>query len=891
MFMIGQTISHYKILEKLGEGGMGVVYKAQDTKLDRLVALKFLPPHLSASEQDKARFVQEAKAAAALNHPNVCSVMDIQEQDHQMFIVMEFVEGQTLRDKGLNIPMKQAIEIGVQLSEGLAAAHEKGISHRDIKPENIMVRKDGRVQIMDFGLAKLRQASGASRLTKEGSTIGTIGYMSPEQVQGQETDHRTDIYSLGILLYELISGQSPYKGVHETAIIYEIVNEDPLPLSSIKPDIDPDLDAMILDCMAKDPADRFQSAAELARSLRRFKRESSRQRVSRVTTTRQVFKAGETPLSNVPEKADWKRFLWPAISLLMFAAALNLAWQLWNGPSKTYRPVMRFSIDLPQDAPIGGNFSTAIDISPNGEYLVYASLVSGTPQLCLRRMDQLDVSPIAGTEGAGYPFFSPDGQWIAFQVGDKLKKISVFGGAPQNICSTDGLIRAGWWGSNNIIYYGHLNKGVMRVSADGGNPEAAATLDSANGEISHRFPQLLPDGKTLMFTVKLNNIATFDEAIIAAQRLDGSEKKILIRGGTYSRYLPTGHILYVRGKSFFVVPFDMDRLEVTGPPTQLFDGGWLNPFSGDATYSVSNSGVFAYVPLGSSSFDINTVTWMDRRGNMSTLLGNPRPYFSGTISPDGQKIALGINAANDDIWVYHLTRGTTTRLTFGGGNHGFPIWTPDGKHVIYSAEKGKSPNLYRKTWDGSGNEERLTQSDQAQQPVAVSPDGKHLSFVQNGDIWILPLNGEGKPFPFIQSPADEPFAAFSSDGRWVAYTSNESGKYEVFVTSFPKREGKWQVSSRGGFLVGWSRSGRELFYVSGASLMAVDVSLQPSFDFSTPRKLCDVPSSTSGPRDISSDGQKFLLIASPTQQITATRVNVVLEWFEELKEKFSGKEN
>lgn len=313
--MIGQTISHYKILEKLGEGGMGIVYKAEDTKLDRFVALKFLPAHLSASEQDKARFIQEAKAAAALNHPNVCSVIDIQEHDGQMFIVMEFVEGQTLSDKGMNIPLKQAIEIGTQVADGLAAAHEKGIVHRDIKPENIMIRKDGRVQIMDFGLAKLKQASGASRLTKEGSTIGTIGYMSPEQVQGRDTDHRTDIYSLGVLLYELIAGQSPYKGVHETAIMYEIVNEDPPPLSSIKPEVDPELDAMVLDCMAKDPMDRVQSVAELARNLRRFKRESSRQRVTRTVAARQLSKVEGAEEVNAGAKAGWKRFFWPLLAV------------------------------------------------------------------------------------------------------------------------------------------------------------------------------------------------------------------------------------------------------------------------------------------------------------------------------------------------------------------------------------------------------------------------------------------------------------------------------------------------------------------------------------------------------------------------------------------------
>ena len=573
-----------------------------------------------------------------------------------------------------------------------------------------------------------------------------------------------------------------------------------------------------------------------------------------------------------------------------------LAWNLWQRGGNTSRPVMRFTIDLPPTAPISAGLNTGLDISPSGEYLVYASQVNGVQQLCLRRMDQMEANPITGTEGATYPFFSPNGQWVAFQVGDKMKKVSIFGGAPQDICNTDGTIRGGWWGSNNMIYYGHISKGIMQVSAEGGKPEEATTLDSLNNEISHRSPQLLPDGKTLMFTAKLNNIATFDEALIGVQRLDKSERKILVRGGTYARYLPTGHILYVRGKSFFVVPFDINKLEVTGPPTQLFDGGWLNPFSGDATYCVSSSGVLAYVPLGSSTFDINTVAWMDRQGKVSTVLDKPRPYFLGSISPDGQKLAMEINAANDDIWVYHIPRGTLTRLTFGGGNNGYPIWTPDGKYVVHSAEKGGSPNLYRKQWDGGGSEERLTFSDQNQTPTSISPDGKRLAFLQNGDIWILPLEPEGanndrKPFPFIKSSADEQLAFFSPDGRWMGYSSNESGKYEVFVTSFPNREGKWQVSSGGGFLIGWNRNGKELFYVNGTSLMVVDISLQPTFDFTTPKKVCEIPPSSSGPWDISPDGKRFMLVVSPTQQFTTTKVNVVLEWFEELKEKFAGKKN
>lgn len=891
--MIGQTISHYKILDKLGEGGMGVVYKAEDIKLERPVALKFLPDQFLASEQDKARFIQEAKSASALNHPNVATVYEIDEVDGQMFIAMEFVDGGTLREKIAGLSLKQAIEFGIQISDGLAAAHEKGVVHRDIKPENIMVRKDGICQIMDFGLAKLRGTkSKITRLTRAGSTIGTVGYMSPEQVQGQDVDHRSDIFSFGVLLYEMFTGELPFKGVHETALLYEIVNVDAVPMSSVKQGIDPALDAIVLECLVKETGERYQSVAEVGKELRRFKRESTRSRATRTIATRQYTTTTSVEAGQPPDQErSAKRFFFPALTALLAIAVLVMGWMMWKKGPGADRSVMRFSIDLPASAPITGAGGSALDISPDGKYLVYVSQLNSLPQLYMRRMDQLDVRAIPGTEGASYPCFSPDGQWVAFQVGDKLRKVSVFGGAPEDICVTSGLIRGDWWGPNNEVFYGHLNKGIMRVSAQGGTAEAVSVLDSAGGEISHRFPQLLPGGKSLIYTIKLNSIGTFDEALIAAQSIGSKEKKILVRGGSYARYLPTGHLIYLRGGSFFAVAFDAEKLEVLGPPVQLFDGGWLNPFSGDGTFAFSSTGVLAYVPLGSSSFDVNTVAWMDRHGKLTTLLDKPRSFFSGTLSPDNQKLVLNINAANDDIWVYHLIRGTLARLTFGGGNHGSPIWSPDGKYIVYFAEKGSSSNVFRKPWDGSGAEERLTESDQQQVPNSFTPDGKNLAFAQSGDIWILPFEHDRKPWAFINSPADEPFGIFSPDGHWMAYQSNESGKYEVFVVSFPKHEGKWQVSSGGGVAPLWSANGKELLYVNGTTLMSVDVSLTSTFDFSTPKKLCEVPPSTAGPWDISRDGQRMLMVVAPAQQLATTKVNVVLECFDELNEKLSGRKN
>ena len=868
---------------------MGVVYKAQDTKLERLAALKFLPPHLAASEQDKARFAQEAKAAAALSHPNVCSIYDIQEHDGQMFIVMEYVEGQTLRDKKQNFSIKQVIDIGIQLADGLATAHEHGIVHRDIKPENIMVRKDGIVQIMDFGLAKLR---GVTRLTKEGSTVGTVGYMSPEQVQGFDTDHRTDIFSLGVVLYELLAGQSPFRGVHETAIFYDIVNVDPAPVSSLRQEVDPALDAIILECLAKEPDDRYQSAKEVTKELKRFKRESSRQRVSRVSTARPAYKPPtEGEAGRVEVKPPRKRFLWPALSGLLTVAVILLAWRPWKADHISTNPVMRFSISLPATEALdfSSGFS-ALAISPDGKYLVYPSTGEGKSQLFLRPMDKLTATPIPGTENAGDPFFSADGQWVAFFSQGTLKKVSIYGGAPQDIADTKGLNRGGWWGTDGTIVFGHISRSLSRVLSEGGEPEAVTTLDSTNGEISHRFPQILPGGKAILFTIKLNSIASFDEAIVAVQRLDTGERKIVIRGGTYARYIPTGHLVYARNKSLFVVPFDLDHLEIQGPPAAMLDGGMLNRFSGSASFGFSSTGVLVYVPGGPLPIDNVSLVWTDRHGNIKPLLETPRGYFSAALSPDGQKLAISVYAANDDIWVYHIVRGTLTRLTFGGGNNGVPIWTPDGNHLVYLAEKGRAANIFWKPWDGSGVEERLTENSDAQIPNSVSPDGKMLAFTQGGDIWILPMDKEQKPWQFLQTQFSESQASFSPDGRWIAYRSDESGKNEVYVVSFPNREGKWQVSTGGGSNPMWSRSGKELFYVNVKKVMAVDVAAQATFSASVPKKLFEVPLSDFGPLDISPDGQRFILGVTRAQELTTTQLNVVLEWFKELQEEFSAAE-
>ncbi len=891
--MIGQTVFNYKILQKLGEGGMGVVYKAEDTKLDRIVALKFLPEHLSASAQDKSRFIQEAKAASSLNHPNVCTIHDIQEHEGRLFIVMEFVDGQTLQEKKGSLSQKQAIDIGIQIADGLTAAHEKGIVHRDIKPENIMVRKDGIVQIMDFGLAKLRaRGSKISRLTKEGSTVGTAGYMSPEQVQGQDSDHRSDIFSFGVVLYEMLTGQLPFKGVHETALAYEIVNVDPPPMSSIRPEIDPNLDAIVLECLEKDPRERTQSIAQVSVDLKRHRRESSRQRASRITAVQSVISAQKAMASPARAQSSVKKNLGYVLAGIFAVLAIVLAWGPWKKEVNSNRPSLRLSVNLPALNPLfWSQAQSGIAVSPDAKYLVYTAQISNSSQLVLHRMDQLTSEPIPGTENGAEPVFSPDGQWIAFNIGqERLVKISIFGGAPEVLCQTNGQTRGICWADNNTILFGHISSCIYRVPAKGGTPVPVTSLDSAAGEISHRFPQVLPDGGTIIFTIKNNNITTFDEATIVAQRLSTGERKILVRGGTYARYLPTGYLIYIRGNIIYAVPFDANRLEVKGPPVPIEEGGWTNPGSGQANLDFSENGVLVFAHSGPVSYDRFALAWMDRQGHILPLLDTLRSYFSGRVSPDGQKIITDINAANDDVWLYQIPRGTLSRLTFAGGNNNYPLWSPDGHYVVYNAEKGKAPNIFRKPWDGSGAEERLTSDTETQVPRSFRPDGKMLSFDRNGDIWILPLEGDRKPFPFIQSPASEGSDMFSPDGRWMAFVSNQSGTNEIYVTGFPKREGNWQVSNGGGANPIWSHNGKELFFTNGPTLMVVEIQEGSTFDFSVPKKLCDIPPSTLV-WDIAPDGARFLVRISQIQQVTLPRLEVVTEWFDQVKEKFALNKN
>ncbi len=904
--MIGQTISHYKILEKLGEGGMGVVYKAEDSKLDRIVALKFLPSHLSASEQDKARFAQEAKAASALNHPNVCTIHDINEHDGQMFIVMEFVDGQTLREKQKSISFKQAIDIGIQIADGLAAAHEKGIVHRDIKPENIMIRKDGIVQIMDFGLAKLR-ASGSkiTRLTKEGSTVGTAGYMSPEQVQGQDTDHRSDIFSYGVVLYELFTGELPFKGVHETALAYEIVNVDAPPMSSVKPEFDTELDRIVLECLEKDMNERTQSVKQVSIDLKRVRRESSRQRASRVTAARPFLKTSEGTQS-LEDSQTKKRF-----SLVLIAAAFCFVGMITFAVMYFVRPTMNKTIVrsslLPPEKSSYSSFQGGgqLAISPDGLKLAFAATdSSGKNRLWVRVLNSLTALPLPGTEGAVFPFWSPDNRFVGFFAGAKLKKIEATGGPPMTICdAVDG--RGATWNQEGLIVFApNWIGGVYQVSSAGGTPAEVTKLDTSRREQTHRWPYFLPDGKHFLYFSRSSAGGAETEAdAIYVSSLDGTVNNRLFSASSNVAYA-SGYILFLRQSAVMAQPFNPSSLTLTGEAFPIAEQVGYDVGFNRGHFAVSDNGVFVY-KTGSSQSGFQ-LGWFDRSGKQLKTIAEPASYGSGQLSRDEKKLVISLfdpQTRNRDIWIYDLTRGIRTRFTFDQGVEDYPVWSPDGSRIIYCSDKKGHLDIYQKAVSGEGGEELLFESTQDKFPTDCSSDGRFLLYITaadsktKSDLWFLPLvskevGGERKPISILQTEFEELEVQFSHDGKWISYISSESGRYEVYVKPFPGPGGKWQISTTGvspssnTLAARWRRDGKELYYFSEDQkiMMAEVKAVGSSFEVGTVKPLFDTQSKgVLWIAAVSADGNRFLMGSALGQ--SSTPLTLVLNWDEELKKK------
>jgi serine/threonine-protein kinase len=907
--MIGQTISHYKVTAKLGEGGMGVVYRATDSKLGRDVALKVLPENFAADGERMARFEREAQLLAALNHAHIAGIYGLEEyagpEGSGRALAMELVEGPTLADRIAQgpIPLEEALPIALQIAEALEYAHDRGIVHRDLKPANIKLTADGKVKVLDFGLAKALDDPVSSMdvatsptitaaATRAGIILGTAAYMSPEQAKGKPADRRADIWAFGVVLYEMLSGKQLYTGetVSET-LAHVILNEprlDVLPAAT-----PPRVRRLIARCLTREPKQRLQAIGEARIALDEA-----------LAGVEEIVAVAAAPAA-LPAPPPWRRALpWAAagFSLLAFALAL---WRPWDS-APAPRSVVRLSVELGSDASlVPGTLGSGAVISPDGKRLAFVGRTPNQqPQLFIRPLNQLKATPLAGTEGVHGPFFSPDNEWIAFFAGGKLKKISVQGGAVVTLCDAAGD-RGGSWGDDDRIVFAAGNReGLSRVPSAGGKPEPLTELDKATNEITHRWPQVLPGSKAVLFTTH-NAGSAFDNATIVVQSLETKERKIVQRGGSYARYLRSGHLMYMHEGTLFAAAFDLDRLELAGQPAPAVEEVITTSGTGSAQFAVSETGLLLYAP-GRGTGGGWPILWMDKEGKTTPLRTDLAVHLNPRFSPDGTQLAVDVpdsNNFNRDVWIYDWRRDALTRFTFSDVLDADPVWTPDGRRIVFRSEQGGTPaNLYWKRSDGAGDVQRLTESKNAQVPGAWRPDGKTLAFFEQRpdtrwDIMILPMEGDeksgwkpGKPTVFLSTPFLEVTPAFSPDGRWLAYGSNESGRFEVYVRPYPGPGGVKQVSIDGGGHPTWSPNGKEIFFRTPDHKIMVATYSAAGEAFRVDKPLLWAPAEltdlgTNRNFALHPDGKRFAVLKSSESQseVRRDKITVIENFFDELR--------
>jgi serine/threonine-protein kinase len=807
---------------------------------------------------------------------------DIGRLEGMTYLVMEYLEGETLAarlERG-PLPLEQVFRYAIEIAGALDKAHRQGVTHRDLKPSNIMLTKSG-AKLLDFGLAKLnpkaQPSSSVSALptnvamTGEGMILGTLQYMAPEQVEGQEADARTDIFALGTIIYEMTTGKKTFEGKSQAGLIAAILERDPSPISSIQPMTPAQLDHVVNRCLAKDPDLRWQAASDVQHELKWIS-QSAGQPQPDVSQSQEAVS---------PSRA---RIAVPVWLVLVIAGLVGLTvWMLKPVGNADKSDVVRLSVALPTGEAIAFSAGPPLAISSDGTQIVYVT----DERLYLRAMDSLDARPLAGTEGAIAPFFSPDGQWIGFFAERKLKKVSLIGGAPQILCEA-GFGEGGSWGTDGMIYFSPSNiGGIYRVSSSGGTPEELTKLDRGKGEISHRWPQILPGNKAILFTTWTGPGS--DEKSLDILILQSREKRRISSGST-GRYVSAGYIVYTHAGSLMALPFELSRLAAT-TTSPLPLNIEVNELGEGAAYGVSDSGVLGYLS-GSQQFERRLV-WVDHHGAIEPLTAPLRGYENVSISPDGKFAAVQLQGPTVSIWIYDFARTTLTPFTKDGASQA-PLWSPDGKHIAYRGTRSGFRNIYWKASDGTGDEERLSVSEAVNTPVSWSPDGKWLVFAQNygsaGDTWIMPIDGDRKP-QLLQKNANA--THFSPDGHWIAYEGSDSGHTEIYVQPFQGPGGRIQISTEGGIEPVWSRDGRELFYMNGDKTMAVDVQTKPAFSAGSPRVLFrgryqESPNSVSA-YDISLDGKQLLKIQPTSPDQARSQINVVINWFEELKRMTAGK--
>ena len=896
----GARLGPYEILSLIGAGGMGEVYRARDSKLNRDVAIKVLPELFTADPDRLARFRREAQVLASLNHPNIGHIYGLEDQSGVQALVLELVEGPTLADRIAQgaIPLEEALPIARQIADALECAHEQGIVHRDLKPANIKVRDDGTVKVLDFGLAKALDPSTSSgevmnsptltaRATQMGLILGTAAYMAPEQARGRVVDRRADIWAFGVVLYEMLTGRRAFEG-DDISITLASVLKDDLKWSELPSDLPSAVRRLLRRCLEKDPKRRLSAIGDARLDL------------EDMTDDRVALPVAVQP-AVVPQ---WKRAVpWVVAGLAIAGALASFAlWGPWRASSAP--PPVRLTAELGIDAALSPNIGPAAVLSPDGRMMaLVARSPGGRNLLHVRRLNDLQATVLAGTEDAIAPFFSPDSQWIGFFTQGKLKKIAVTGGAAVPLCDApEG--RGGSWGEDGTIVFQPTSAPsaiLQRVSEAGGS--AAAIGQQAEGETMQRWPQVLPGGRAVLYSGNTTSIG-WDSGSIMAQPVSGGVPKVVLSGGFHGRYMRSGHLMYVRDGTLFAVTFDPDRLETRGTPTPVLQDVLVNNNTGGAQFSVADNGTLVYVTGKSLALDV-PIWWMDHTGKSTVLRAEPSDWYAPRFSPDGRKLAITIGGGSAaDVWIADWARDTLSKFTFGPTNDMAPVWTPDGRRIAFSSEAARVTvnNLLLAACGRTGEVQRLTDSPNVQVPWSFHLSGKYLAFVERApdtgnDIMLLPFQGDeksgwkvGKPTVFLRTPATETSPMFSPDGRWIAYMSSESGNMEVYVRPFQRAEGKWKISTGGpsGFPV-WSH--RELLYVElgpPMSIMAAAFAADgDSFRAEKPRRWSPgfiVPSTRHRPYDLHPDGLRVAISKAsdvPAQQ--REKVVFVFNFFDEVR--------
>ena len=869
----GTKLGPYEVIKLIGAGGMGEVYRARDSRLSRDVAIKTLPPGLAADAERLKRFELEARAASQLSHPNILTIYDIGTTEGQPYIVSELLEGENIRER-LNkgpVPPRKVVELGVAIASALAAAHARGIVHRDLKPENLFLTRDGRVKVLDFGIAKLTQpdqeqpaaAPTLTIMTDVGTAVGTLGYMAPEQMKGQPVDHRVDIFALGAILHELVAGAPAFRRDSRIQTVNAVLESDPPELAD---DVAPAIRRIIRRCLEKHPDDRFQSAQDLAFAL------SALSDAAPVVSSRGLKRSGAF-------RIDWR--LAAIAVVLSAAAAAGIAWSVRSNssPSRTTKHFL-----FQPRTPIG---SGIIDLSPDGRRIAFVgSVAPAGRQLFVKALDEIDAKPVSGTEGANGPFFSPDGEWVAFSADGKLKKVSAQGGTPVTLCDTGDFL-GGSWGDNGQIVISGRERGLMRVSAEGGIPEPLTTPDQSRGEVDHHAPHWLPGGRALLLTLH----AGPEVFRVAVRSLDTGDQRTLIEDGFDARYADSGHIVYGRANTLLAAPFDVERLTITGPSVPVVENAFTVNDSGVAGFSLADDGTLIYLPA--EAIGARTLTWVDRTGKAEPLPSPPQAYDFPALSPDGRRIAVQISeGARSNIFVYEPGTDLLRRLTFEG-SESRPLWSPDGKRLTYAARRNEERHILWQALDGSSAAESLVASRNDVWPGAWTPDGAALVFVESppteiSDIKLLRRSSDTSRIePLVTGPAEDRWPSLSPNGQWILFSSMDR-VYQVYAR--PLAGGApIQISTDGGSQPRWARGGREVFYRMGGRMMRVPIQTSPELIVGKPEVLFAgvYHGSPDGPPnyDVSADGQRFLMVKRGDEEQSPRPIHIVLDWLEELKRR------